>query len=724
MKNSRRIENDLTVFTIDDNGEWQLLDRISGTSWSGPPGRFGTACIEKEGEEECLPIRPYYIDVTSATRLRLAFHDQKTRLALTIRVELAGNRLDIACDNAGATALKSLCLLDELRLSGQSNGYVLPVRSGLFVDAGSGKVFDRDFTTYSYEGLDLAMFGALQDESCLLVKWDDPYTSLSLKGDGKEVSATLRMEKSSRRVSLIAMSSGGINDIALVYRQLAIEKGFLMTWRDKMNEAHECEKLFGAINFKIWFCMLKGIDLDLKVVSSSMLCSFEEAADIADHLKNELKLDRALFILGGWSTMGYDAQHPDVMPANEECGGTEGLRRCADRVKALGYLFGLHDNYQDMYRDAPSWDEDYLMRLPDGEVNVGDVWNGGLAFRICSKRALELAARPQNMPKVKAEVDPSAYFTDTTFAARLYECFSLEHPLTLWDDMHYKQQLASYTRDLFGIYGSECGREWALGVADFFEGATGAQGRCFHNLNPSDIGAFSVPFFEMVFHDCIANYGKYHYNVDKAADYVAHHATIGRTLNYHFGPDEAHLYWKTSGKDELSAVDGADPALYCRAHNGWAEGMCKEDRFMKNTYELLSPLNFISTHQRLTDFQFLNADRTIYSSRFGGAIHAVVNRSTEAATVHQTDSGGAVKLPPYGMFIESDIFIGFCALSFGGKDYNEPALFTLSSTDGRPLADGKSIRVYHGFGDDELHFGGKIYSVAKEAIVGSESPGS
>ena len=34
----------------------------------------------------------------------------------------------------------------------------------------------------------------------------------------------------------------------------------------------------------------------------------------------------------------------------------------------LGYLLSLHDNYQDIYRDSPSWNEDLIMKKPDGSL--------------------------------------------------------------------------------------------------------------------------------------------------------------------------------------------------------------------------------------------------------------------------------------------------------------------------------------------------------------------
>src|ERR1043165_3101796 len=56
--------------------------------------------------------------------------------------------------------------------------------------------------------------------------------------------------------------------------------------------------------------------------------TFDEAAQVAEHLKNDLKLDKVLFIMGGWIHRGYDNQHPDILPSAPECGGEIGRASC------------------------------------------------------------------------------------------------------------------------------------------------------------------------------------------------------------------------------------------------------------------------------------------------------------------------------------------------------------------------------------------------------------
>src|SRR5262249_52336404 len=163
---------------------------------------------------------------------------------------------------------------------------------------------------------------------------------------------------------------------------------------------------------------------------------------------------KVLFIMGGWIHRGYDNQHPDILPTAPECGGDDAFTDCARRVRQLGDLLCLHDNYQDIYRDSPSWDENLIMKNREGSLGLARHCAGGLAYLTCSEKAVELARRPQNLTGVKSLCNADAYFIDTTYAAGLQECFDHSHPLTRWDDMKWKQAISGYARDVFGIFGS------------------------------------------------------------------------------------------------------------------------------------------------------------------------------------------------------------------------------------------------------------------------------
>jgi hypothetical protein len=111
--------------------------------------------------------------------------------------------------------------------------------------------------------------------------------------------------------------------------------------------------MVGAPDAKLWSCLTRRMNEESTAEESVRVhWTFNEAAQVAEHLKNDVKIERCFFMVGGWTEGGYDVRHPDNLPANPECGGNEALADAVERIQKLGYVGCLHDNVQDMYRDA------------------------------------------------------------------------------------------------------------------------------------------------------------------------------------------------------------------------------------------------------------------------------------------------------------------------------------------------------------------------------------
>lgn len=727
-------------------------------------------------------------------------------------------------------------------------GYALvPVREGLLIPADGPAQFSRQFATSGYEGCHMNMLGLVKNGSAMLVTWDDPYLTpeISKKPQGLTLSMLARRPPHAKgatpmSVKFTPLGKGDWNLVASAYRQAAAAKGMAITLQNKANRNAELEKLFGASNAKLWTCLNRRRNEDSTADEKvTVHWTFDESAKVAEHLKRDLGIDHCLFMVGGWTEGGYDCRHPDALPANEECGGNDALADAVRRIKDLGYVACFHDNYQDMYRDAKSWDPRCLQKKPDGSPMKGGRWLGGRAWLVCAPETLRLASRPQNLPEIRRLFAPQAYFIDTTFAVDPQECFDPTHPLAKADDIRWKQKLADYSRDIFGLFGSECGREWAIPHSDFFEGLSGVSGRYFHNLDPAALGAVVIPLFEMVYHDCEIVFGKYGYDPENAAEYVAHHALCARTLNYHSFPN--HLYWlepngppppavkarpsvldveplgprkfkiryrwnvetkgegdwnafvhfgkgepvpfqndhrparpvstwqagdvieegpfvvtvpdqfttgsaevfmglsSNAGGGERAKLPGAgtdrrvrvgrlqlkpaiafqpfspqptigDAGCFAHADGGWAAGMCLQDRFLKNTHEILGPLARATAHSRLTKLEFLSADRTVRRAIYheGGVETARVTVNFGAEEYRATSTeGGDVILPTFGILIEARDFIAFHATGWSGRSYPASVLFTVR-------LDGNRTRFFHGFGDPRLTWRGEELTVERE----------
>jgi len=717
-------------------GRCEALDKRTGVVWAGDTNlaRLGEVTLQVGGKPRRVELTDCKLEKESAS-LVANFHPLSEQPAATLRVRMHvlpdQKTLEVDYEADDALTVSSISLLEDMfAATDAGKGYVVvPVREGLLVPADSGLSFTHRFGTFEYEGCHMEMLGIVQGGAATMITWHDPYAAAELKSTvtqtpspaGRQrLSASLVLAKSAKSFDIQFLGKGDYVTIAQAYRKVAQQKGWLVTWNEKLKTGPQRAKLFGAINYKLWSSLDRRMNAEsTKEESVRVNWTFDEAAQVAEHLKRDLKLDKVLFIMGGWIHRGYDNQHPDILPTAPECGGDAAFADCARRVRSLGYLFCLHDNYQDIYRDSPSWDEKLIMKTPDGKLARGGHWAGGTAYLTCSQMALGLAQRPQNLPAVKSLSGADAYFIDTTYAAGLQECFDPAHPLTRWDDMKWKQALSDYARGVFGIFGSEDGREWAIPHSDFFEGLTGVSGHSFHDASlMTSLGATVVPLFELVYRDCIAMYGKYGYDPQRAAEYVLQHISLARPLNYHSIP--RHLYWKNEFEPATApSTNAPNPALFARADGGWAAELHPMDRFVKNTYEILSPLNELTARMRMTQHRFLTPDRKVQQSTFGegaDAVVVVVNEGREPFT-YSSRFSGKVELSPYGFVAESRTFVAFHASSYSGLTYSAPVMFTLRSLDNRPLSRSRQVRVYHAFGSDQLRLGKATVAVPTEAVL-------
>ncbi|MBM3476148.1 MAG: hypothetical protein FJX75_22995 [Armatimonadetes bacterium] len=841
-------------FRLDGStGSWEIADKRSAELWGSSPyvEGLGEIALANGDKTAALPLgKPDDLQaedraLTLTYRLQPGEGDPVEARVRLERVEGPdGLRVSYeAAPQGDWHATGATLLQDALTVTNNEGGYLaVPHRLGILLRADGGLPETRDFRAYGNAGAySMAFVGAVKNGSAILAAWDDPYTILQTRGNWVDnplvpgshaLSVSLRQTNSARSFTLYPLGKGGYVQVAQAYREVAKQRGLLRRWADKGGQA---TAMFGAADFKPFVfsrtvAHTRWNDSDEDRVSVGY--TFDEAAQVAEHFRKDLGIDRAMYVLAGWIHRGYDNQHPDILPAAPECGGDEDLANCAARVKACGYAFGLHDNYQDMYKDAPSWDESFVMKHRDGSLFAGGVWAGGQAYLTCSRKALELARRPQNLNEVRRLFHPTIYFIDTTFAAPPFECFDPAHPLTLNDDIRWKGELVRYARSLFGLFGSEEGQEWAAPDADYFEGIM--------SQKAEDDGQDVVPLFEIVYGDCV---NLYTHQGDRAnasrPTYILGHILYAENAVYEFG---SHLYfqaaqptgvpvkpevaslkqtgprtfdityrWRVSGavgkyprvfvhftspaatrleqiafqndhvlpkpsatwqpgetvevgplsveipegqqgtfavmiglldegggrqalqglrgangryhignvtldndKITFEAVDpsGAQPErCFARADNGWAQDLNETDRFIKNTYQVLSPLNRLTANTPMTDHEFVSADPRVERSRFGDDVEIVANYGPG---VHKE---GSVELPQYGFLVRSPTLWAFHATRFGGVTYSPSAMFVVEALDDKPITNSAKVRIYHAFGDAKISIGGKTFEVAREAEV-------
>src|SRR6185295_6879609 len=164
---------------------------------------------------------------------------------------------------------------------------------------------------------------------------------------------------------------------------------------------------------------------------SYKLTKFDQRGEFFRQLKSN-GLDHLAVVLTGWPRLGYDRQHPDVLPPAPEAGGYEGMKRLADTCRELGYLFTLHDQYRDYYVDAPSYRPEFAVHEEDA------------------------TSPPSLFPGTR----PDGSYLDVFGYVPPDQDFNPEHPTT---HTEAKREIAAafrWARAQLGVVGTEAGVDW------------------------------------------------------------------------------------------------------------------------------------------------------------------------------------------------------------------------------------------------------------------------
>ncbi len=308
--NDTKLETRFFRFTlVGDTGCCTFLDKRTGVSWLGATNhpRFGGVTLQVGGKPRRVDLNGCSVE-SKGKSLVASFHPLSEQPAATLRVRLQAlpdqATLDVSYQADEALQVTSISLLEDLLgATDAGKGYVIvPVREGLLVPADSGLSFTHRFGTFEYEGCHMEMLGMVQGGAAVMVTWHDPYVAAELKSVVAEtpssavrqrLSASLVLAKSAKSFRIRLLGQGDYVTIGKAYRKVAQEKGWLVTWDEKLKDHPERAKLFGAINYKLWSTLDRRMNAEsTKEESVRVNWTFDEAAQVAEHLKHDLKLDR------------------------------------------------------------------------------------------------------------------------------------------------------------------------------------------------------------------------------------------------------------------------------------------------------------------------------------------------------------------------------------------------------------------------------------------------
>lgn len=123
-------------------------------------------------------------------------------------------------------------------------------------------------------------------------------------------------------------------------------------------------------------------------------------------------IDHLAIIQHSWQRFGYDVKLPDHIPANPKLGGDEGMAEFGKAARECGYVWSVHENYIDLYPDAPSYDPTARVLRQDGSPSPA--WfnrgTGVQSYGLKCNRALEFAR--QNAPEIHQRYGTTAAYLD------------------------------------------------------------------------------------------------------------------------------------------------------------------------------------------------------------------------------------------------------------------------------------------------------------------------
>lgn len=153
----------------------------------------------------------------------------------------------------------------------------------------------------------------------------------------------------------------------------------------------------------------------------------------------------SLFVVHNWQRYGYDNRLPDIWPPNSRWGTISDMQETLKKCEEAGILYGLHDNYIDIYPDAEGYATDKLSFNADGQPRKA--WfNRGIQARSYQFRPdTFLPFLNRNFDMMLPDLPQSCYFVDV---------FSSMPPVDYYDkdgNFHSRTETNKYWGECFDV---------------------------------------------------------------------------------------------------------------------------------------------------------------------------------------------------------------------------------------------------------------------------------
>lgn len=291
---------------------------------------------------------------------------------------------------------------------------------------------------------------------------------------------------------------GNYVDLAKIYRAYAKTKGLFRPLSEKVQSTPALKNLLGSRALFFWQCrthhpstnenrLLPAAE-DPKETALKVNLTHAACLDFIGKAK-EAGMQRGLVTLCGWIRGGYDESHPDIWPPESALGSIEDFKTLLSQPDPI--TVAVHDNYQDIYRHAPSWPKG-VVQLPSGKPMPGGYWSCGQAYILNAKAGLDYLRRNW---KDLGQLPLRAVYCDTTTAVQFYESYEAGNLQTRSQDEAGKIELLKFYKNQSIVLGSEGAADFGVPYTDF--------------LLPFDqerVAGETIPLWGLVFHDAILRY--------------------------------------------------------------------------------------------------------------------------------------------------------------------------------------------------------------------------
>lgn len=357
-----------------------------------------------------------------------------------------------------------------------------------------------------------------------------------------------------RKIRFIFHEKCDYNTIAKDYRKYLIEIKQFVTLDDKISKNKNISKLLGApvlhhgifsnIQPKSKFYKKNGRNQFLKA-------TFKKRAEQIKKIK-ELGLEKLYVHTDGWGKLGYDNNHPYILPPCPQAGDWSGLKYLADTCRNLGYIFALHDQYRDFYYTSPVFDMEKAVTKIDGSHPYCSIWDGGEHTFLCASLAPGFVKKTYTELE-EHKIDVQGAYLDVFSVVPGDECFHPDHKITRKESIECRGKCFDYLNEKGLIMSSE---EPAMQLLDKIALVHHGPYTLLPQENGKPVG-IPVPLGSLVFHECVLIPWNWQNNwgIPKGESGLLHCAlNAGLPYIHPFNEDESALLPDEDIKEEIKTI--------------------------------------------------------------------------------------------------------------------------------------------------------------------------